>query len=249
MKFLILVPTLNSYKLLPKLVESLKKQIFKEWRVIFVDGNSKEKHISYIKNICNNDSRFEYIIQSKNSSGIYGAMNEGFRNVSTNEWLLFLGSDDWLASNDVLFKINKLNKKPRDYHFLLGNAVYVENENVLLRNSFFNFFKSFNTSLFLGSTPAHQGTLYSYLLNKEKFNEEYKLAADLEYFLRISKLKDLNLFITNQVITYMSNGGVSQKYVFLRIKEVIKAYYKHYGFVFFIPFFLRYSKRLISLFN
>tara|TARA_A100001388_G_C28747056_1_gene490064 strand:+ start:456 stop:1205 length:750 start_codon:yes stop_codon:yes gene_type:complete len=247
MRFLIIVPTLNSYRLLPKLIDSIRKQIFKEWRVIFVDGDSEIEHKNYLRKICDKDPRFKYISQKKERKGIYGAMNQGFSYVLPNEWALFLGSDDWLAFDDVLLKINNMNKKPNFYHLLIGNAVYVENDDVLLRNSFFDFFRTFKLSFLLGSSPAHQGTLYSYLLNEKKYDENYKLAGDLEHFLSISKFKGLNLFITKQIITHMSNGGVSQKYNLLRTKEVMKAYIKHFGIIFFVPLFFRYLKRLISL--
>ena len=57
----IIVPTLNSYKLLDKLVNSLISQNNKNWRVIFVDGKSSLEHINYLKRLNQNDSRFSGI--------------------------------------------------------------------------------------------------------------------------------------------------------------------------------------------
>ena len=48
-KFSIIVPTLNSYKILKNLVNSIKSQTWHEWEVVFVDGGSSEKHINYLK--------------------------------------------------------------------------------------------------------------------------------------------------------------------------------------------------------
>ena len=39
-KILFIVPTLNSYHLLPKLVNSIQNQSFKNWEIIFIDGDS-----------------------------------------------------------------------------------------------------------------------------------------------------------------------------------------------------------------
>jgi len=39
---LIVVPTLNSYKILPNLVRSLENQSYKNWKLVFIDGNSKK---------------------------------------------------------------------------------------------------------------------------------------------------------------------------------------------------------------
>ena len=38
MKLLIVVPTLNSYLLLRNLINSLRDQTFKSWRVLFIEG-------------------------------------------------------------------------------------------------------------------------------------------------------------------------------------------------------------------
>ena len=55
---LIIVPTLNSHKVLVRLVNSLISQKFKDWRVIFIDGKSSLKHINYLKKLSKKDKRF-----------------------------------------------------------------------------------------------------------------------------------------------------------------------------------------------
>ena len=47
-RILIIVPTLNSYLLLDNLIESLKNQSFKNWKLLFVDGNSDSNHIDFL---------------------------------------------------------------------------------------------------------------------------------------------------------------------------------------------------------
>ena len=49
--FLFIVPTLNSYKKLPKLVDSLTNQTYESWRCLLVDGESNEKHKKWVKSI------------------------------------------------------------------------------------------------------------------------------------------------------------------------------------------------------
>ena len=44
----IIVPTLNSYLILPKLVDSLKMQTWEDWNLLFVDGESTEKHFIWM---------------------------------------------------------------------------------------------------------------------------------------------------------------------------------------------------------
>ena len=60
-KFFIIIPTLNSYESLPKLINSLNLQTYKNWRVLFVDGNSKKNHRIYLKNLCSENPNFDFI--------------------------------------------------------------------------------------------------------------------------------------------------------------------------------------------
>ena len=96
---LIIVPTLNSYLVLPQLVNSLNNQTSKLWRVIFVDGKSSTNHKKYLENLTNQNPNFITIDQVEDNPGIYGAMNIGLQYRKKNEWLLFWGSDD-LAFNE-----------------------------------------------------------------------------------------------------------------------------------------------------
>ena len=51
-KFLIIVPTQNSSKVIGKLINSIKHQTYKNLSVIFIDGKSKKTHINYLKEVC-----------------------------------------------------------------------------------------------------------------------------------------------------------------------------------------------------
>ena len=72
--FLIVVPTLDSYRQLPRLIDSLKSQTYPFWRVIFVDGPSSDVHRRWLSNLCSCNERFTYILQDPPDSGIFGAI-------------------------------------------------------------------------------------------------------------------------------------------------------------------------------
>ena len=89
-KFSIIIPTLNSYKILVNLVNSIESQTWKEWEVIFVDGESNQNHTNYLKELRKRDQRFFFYKQSKSHTGIFGAMNQGIEIIDQNSWVLFL---------------------------------------------------------------------------------------------------------------------------------------------------------------
>ena len=61
---LIVVPTLDSYELLPFLLDSLQRQTWINWRLLFVDGGSSDLHLDWLNNTCASDSRCIWIEQS-----------------------------------------------------------------------------------------------------------------------------------------------------------------------------------------
>ena len=40
----IIIPTLNTFQILPKLIDSLKIQTWQKWKLLFVDGDSTTKY-------------------------------------------------------------------------------------------------------------------------------------------------------------------------------------------------------------
>ena len=154
----IIIPTLNSYKIIGKLISSLKQQKFKEWNVLFVDGESKKKHRSYLRNVCREDKRFKYVHQKNNTKGIYDEL-----------WMkLILHIDNIYGSDDInKLSISKLIKvleeKILNKMFLMSfcRCVYINNKkelevfSVTLIQEFTQIFKSGKTLGFISTTSRH----------------------------------------------------------------------------------------------
>lgn len=247
------MPTLDSFQMLGKLIESVKNQSYKNWRLTFIDGPSIKEHKSYLKKICDNDDRFSFVEQTKNRKYIFGAMNQGFKLAKLDEWILFLGSDDWIASKEVFHSIDKrLNnylKKNTMPDLLLGEATYANYiNNNLGRKSKYLEFLNFRLSMFLGASLPHQATLIGPKARKKInfYDEEITLSADLDYFLKLSIKKDTKIFNINENFVFIGQGGVSGRNVLERIKQVLICYYNSYKLLFFIPFLLRYNFRVFD---
>lgn len=270
-RFLIIVPTLNSYTILPTLVDSFVSQTYPNWNVLFVDGPSSSAHKAWIANLCLNDKRFLTIDQAESCSGIYGAMNDGLLYVSRYssfyDWFIFLGSDDWLSSSQVLFK---LNLQLLNYHasnltsttlppdFLVCTAsFYHQLTSKVVRTSSFNFpfipnilnSKLFRLMLALGAVPAHQATVFS---SKGKsisllYNSNFKIAADLDWFLHISSTPGLTVFLLNHHTVYMSHSGISQRNISLKVRETISVYRSAFKYYWPFTLLLRYLFKAFSL--
>ena len=256
------VPTLNSYLLLPKLVNSLKNQTWNHWNLLFVDGKSNKDHIEWLKNSCIEDSRLKIIKQEKKFKGIFGAMNQGFKTIEDNEWIFFWGSDDWAISSDILEDlVKKINSYSNKFDLIVCKGRYVDNKSKKIsRVSKFLYNKipkildkqKFKSKLFLGMTPPHQATLFSKnaFLKLSTFSEELELASDLDYFLKFSEIQNISILVINNELVNMSTNGISGRKHKLRLREVLFCYKKSFGIFFIIPFIFRYIRKVNSkIFN
>ena len=250
--FLFVVPTLNSSEILSRLVNSLRMQSYSNWRVLFVDGGSSEYNLDLIKAYCKDSDKFSWKKQNEKINGIYGAMNDGFNQVKENEWLIFWGSDDWAFSNKSLEllsnQIKNLSKKNTpDLVFSCGK--YINEKNQIVRSAKFNFFINYWISIFFGMSPPHQATIFGPGVRKvlNKFETKYILAADLDYFCKLSNYKRVKIEIVNLNFVKIGCGGISQIKTNLRFNEVFKIYNKKYSIFWVVPFLFRYLYRFLSL--
>lgn len=259
----IVVPTLNSYVLLPRLVGSLREQTFDCWNVLFVDGESSAEHKEWLEQQKRLDPRFQWINQSKGHKGIYDAMNHGLQFLDdTNCWVLFWGSDDMATSPEVFEKLvctilgDMDSGNEADLYVCMGRyfdahkkSIETTDFTVRKRLSRFRLLGSFRRSLFLGSTPPHQATIFGPKVRKilGAYCTDFTIASDLDGFLRLSECPDIKVRLVEIELVLMGDSGVSAIQGKKRFKEVSIAYKKAFGNLWFIPFIFRYLQRLISL--
>ena len=261
-KIKFVVPTLNTYLILPKLIKSIKDQSWKKWSLSFVDGQSTPEHHKWLINTCKQDSRLKVLKQEKKFKGIFGAMNQGIENIEENEWILFWGSDDWAASSDVLKTItDKVNSYSNKFDLVVCKGKYVDNksrgfsrDSNFFNNKFANILnkRSFREKLFFGMTPPHQATLFSSRALKKLsvFSDRLMLASDLDYFLKFSQIKNISILVINIHLVNMSTSGISTQKNKLRLKEVFFSYKNSFGVFFITPLIMRYVRKIyLKLFS
>ena len=258
-KLLIVVPTLNSYNLLPKLIQSLQSQTFRDWRCLFIDGPSSKEHRQWLSNCCQADSRFQWSDQKPQFKKIFGAMNQGFQEAKPEEWVLFWGSDDWATDSTILQKlIEAIPHQSEDIStdLVIAKGRYANNKGQLTRRTTFTSKtasiyltgKSYRRKIFFGETPPHQATLFGPSSRKKlnHYRERFKLSADLDYFLRLGEKKNLNVYCVNLELVHMSDEGISRRQANSRYYQVAMIYKDAFHFWWWIPFMSRYARRLAS---
>ncbi len=260
----IVVPTRNSSALLPQLVRSLQEQTCSDWRAILVDASSLTGERSFLEELVHSDSRFSWVPQGADGTGIFGAMNIGFCLLRPCEWGLFWGSDDWAASPTVLAEamaaLEASNYIPADRSNVLPDLLVCSGRYANAAQKTLGRFAAFQPpglltradyrrALLLGSTPPHQATLFGPSARQRLaiYAPGFRLSADLDYFLQLSRHPGLRVQCLDLELVHMGDCGVSGQQTQRRLKEVRRSYRRAFGWYWWFPFFMRYLRRVASL--
>lgn len=105
----IITPTYNRAHLLPRMIQSVLNQTYKDWELIIVDDGSSDNTSEIISNY--NDLRIKYYYTI--NSGAADSRNTGVE-LATNDYIVFLDSDDECTINWLALMINEIEKNNAD---------------------------------------------------------------------------------------------------------------------------------------
>ena len=208
MKISIITVTLNSEKTIRDTLNSVISQTYKKIEHIIVDGGSNDETIKILKKYKNNKSKF-FI---KKNFGIYKSINYGIKK-SSGDYVCILNSDDIFQSNNIIQNLVKIFSKNKKINIFLGNVAYFKNSDYYKVSRFYSC-SSFRTwKMKFGLMPPHPGSFIrrKIYLNNLLYNENFKIAADFELFLRLFIIKKINFKLLNKTIIRMRSGGISGK--------------------------------------
>jgi putative colanic acid biosynthesis glycosyltransferase len=195
--FSIITVTYNAEDFIEASVKGMMEQTFGDYEYIIIDGGSTDNTVNIIKQY---DSVIHKFITEKDG-GIYDAMNKGL-NLSTGEYILFVGADDKLADKNVLSDIaNKV--QHGNLEFIYGNVIY---------NTGRTFLSAFGPKMLLNNTIHHQSAFYHRSLFKDfRYDVRFKLIADYELNIDLYRKKKLLRYSSvDRTICICHEGGASR---------------------------------------
>ena len=171
--FTIITICRNSEGFIEKTIRSVISQDCKDYEYIIVDGASTDATLDIIKKYNNDITKWV----SEPDMGIADAMNKGI-NLASGEYILFLHSDDYLLSDNILGDIKNAVTDAKIQIFELFYQRGTELQKYRPRG--FNFWMWFKYGI------LHQATLCHASVFKEigKFDTNFKIAMDYDFFLR-----------------------------------------------------------------
>lgn len=200
----IITSTYNATGHLLNAIKSIRGQTYRNIEWIVVDGASKDGTLDILRQ---NEDVIDYWV-SEPDKGIYDAWNKGIRH-ATGDWILFLGADDYLWSQDVLERMTAiLDTAYPESRVVYGKVALVNQagEGIYFPGEAWEGIRRrFRSVMCLPHTALfHHRDLFR---AHGEFDTSFRISGDYEFLLR--ELKDREAMFVDIVIAGMSLGGIS----------------------------------------
>ena len=176
----------NGEKYLKKSVQSVLKQSYKKWELIFWDNLSSDNSEKIIKKF--NDNRIKYF-KSKKFTNLYEARNLAIKK-SKGEFICFLDTDDWWKKEKLKIQIEFVKKnKKENIEFIYSNFYIYDNLKKKTK-------KYFNYKMPSGKITQQLLNDYKlgiltvmmkkYLFKNMCFDKKFNIIGDFDFFIKLS---------------------------------------------------------------
>ena len=218
-KISIITVSYNAIKTIEQTILSVINQSYLNLEYIIIDGKSIDGTIDIIKKY---ENKLSFWV-SEPDNGIYDAMNKGI-DVSTGDYIYFLGADDCLVNKDIINLIVNYIHDDFDFDVLSGLvwSVYPESK---MQQVFSNNIKNTKLDdLKQGNIMApHQGMFVkSSVMKNLKFDSKYKIAADYKFILTLWNDPKYKIKKIEDIVAFYSAEGISNTNIPQRNQEYIE---------------------------
>lgn len=215
----IITVTRNSRDFLEETVKSVSEQTYPRIEYIVIDGASTDGTVDIINAYKGNITKFI----SEPDKGIADAFNKGLR-LSTGDYVLFLNSDDRLASSRVVTEMVQAITASSFPDLIYGDCSLIERESgqhLYIANIIFS-----PWAFRWGRTLPHPSlfTSRAYFDRHGEFDIQFQIAMDYEFLLR-GALKTRVVHVP-MTVTQVRTGGVSTRSSKV-VSEIVRALRKN----------------------
>ena len=240
-KFSIITITYNAGDFLPRTVESVLSQHYRDIEHIIIDGASTDSTISvaqdYMQRSYAAQNGHEVRIVSEPDNGLYDAMNKGLRQAS-GDYICFLNAGDFFPNANVLDTIvsRSLTGKSRQQlpAVIYGDTDIVDNDGNFLRHRRLAPPRNLTWRSFRkGMLVCHQA-FYARLdiARTVPYDTRYRYSADVDWCIRVMKEAErmgAGLAYVDSVVVNYTQEGQTTKHHRDSLKERYRVMQCHYG--------------------
>ncbi|HSV43098.1 MAG TPA: glycosyltransferase family 2 protein [Candidatus Bathyarchaeia archaeon] len=238
----IITVTKNAGHILAKTIDSVVAQTYPHIEYIIIDALSDDNTLTIANEY---RERISHII-SEPDSGIYDAMNKGIA-LATGDILCFLNAGDRLYENQTIEKIAGAFNRTHAW-IVYGKPVY-ENIPPGLEKRYTQRSYIFDSKMAVAEYNSPQQCFFYQRGAFDQiglFDTRFKVAADMDWFLRSLNLKIPNYFL-DEFVCVCDLGGISS---FPHVKERIAVFRKNMNMTEFLHYSLfaitRQCQRLLN---
>ena len=196
MKLSVITINFNNKTGLQKTIESVATQTFRDFEWIVIAGGSTDGSRELIEQ---NADPLSYWV-SEPDRGIYNAMNKGIK-VAKGDYLQFLNSGDWLC-DEMAFERSFSHQLTKD--IVYGDFFFVDETGIKGRRQYP---KELTLRFFYKWTLCHNATFIKReLLQKEYYDEHYKIVSDWVFFLRQALANSSFEYLGETILCYDTSG-------------------------------------------
>lgn len=213
--------TYNAEKELPRTMQSVARQTFRDFEHVIIDGASTDHTLEIARE--SQDAR----ILSEPDKGLYDAMNKGLK-MAKGKYILFLNAGDTFRSPEILNKYAEAAEKNYDIIYADTMIVDAEGKDIAPRHHTAPELLT-KESFSKGMLICHQ----AFMVKKElapKYDLSYRFSADYDWTIKCidktepEKCKNLHIVAIN----YLSDG-MTDKNKFKSLRERFDIMSHHYG--------------------
>lgn len=240
-KFSIITITYNAEAFLPRTVESVLSQHYRDIEHIIIDGASTDSTISvaqdYMQRSYAAQNGHEVRIVSEPDHGLYDAMNKGLRQAS-GDYICFLNAGDFFPNANVLDTIVSISLTGKSRQQLpaviYGDTDIVDNDGNFLRHRRLAPPRNLTWRSFRkGMLVCHQA-FYARLdiARTVPYDTRYRYSADVDWCIRVMKEAErmgAGLAYVDSVVVNYTQEGQTTKHHRDSLKERYRVMQCHYG--------------------
>ncbi|MDS3861948.1 glycosyltransferase family 2 protein [Thermosynechococcaceae cyanobacterium BACA0444] len=206
LKISIITVCYNAEKTIERTIQSVINQKDTKTEYLIIDGASQDKTLDIIQAYQSDIA----LVVSEPDRGLYHAMNKGIAKAS-GDYVYFLNADDYLVNEFVMQSVTDFLIKYSQIDVVYGNLQvrYPQREPSLHRPPPP---EQILDELICGALP-HQATFArrSVLEAMGGFDEQYKIAADYDWFLRLTQQPNVKIgYMPITVASYAIDGQSAQ---------------------------------------
>ena len=193
MKVTILMPNYNNAPYLDDCLESIKKQTYKDFRLLIVDDKSTDNSVEIINNF--SDDRISVILKEKNS-GIVDTLNRGLQEINT-QYIVRMDGDDLMHPQRLEKLVSFMDENPSIgvcgsgiEHFGISKEKISYPADYKLNQASLIFIHSIGHASVIYRTEVLKNNNITYT-NGYQYMEDYRIFYDLSKVTRMTSIPEM----------------------------------------------------------